>query len=687
MSGTAITVTAVAPGSAAVTVTASDPGGMQGQQSFQVMVPNRPPVPRGTIASITVQVDQTESVDVSPYFTEPDGEALAYSATSSNPGVVTVSMAGSTISVTAVAKGTTTVSVTATDPGGLAATQTFWSMVPNRSPEPVGTIPDATVEVGVPITVGLSPYFSDPDGDPLNYTARSSNSRVARVSVSGSNLTITAIAKGTAEVTITATDSEGLSATQAFESMIPNRSPEPVGAIPDETLEVGEDVTVDLSRFFEDPDGDALTYTARSSDASVAGVSVSGSIVTITALAKGTAEVRTTATDSDGLSATQAFESMVPNRPPERARTIPDKTVEVGEDVTVDLSRFFEDPDGDALTYTARSSNTSVARVSVSGSIVTITAEAKGTAEVTATATDSEGLSATQAFETVVPNRAPEPVGTIPDETLEVGDEVEVDLSSYFEDPDGDALTYTARSSDPSVARVSVSGPAVTITAVATGTAKITATARDPDDLTATQHASVTVEQPNRAPRPVGTIPAQALNPGGTRSIDASLYFTDPDGDPLTYTAASSNGTVAGVAVSGSTVTITAVATGTATVTVTARDPDDLTATQHASVTVEQPNRAPRPVGTIPAQTLNPGGTRSIDASRYFTDPDGDALTYTAASSNSSVARVSVSGSAVTITAVASGSATITITARDPGGLTAESDLPGDRRGPGVVRH
>ena len=94
ISGTTVTVTAVAPGNASVTVTASDVGGLQGQQSFQVMVPNRPPLPRGTISSITVQAGETESVDVASYFTEPDGEALTYSATSSNPAVATVSVSG-----------------------------------------------------------------------------------------------------------------------------------------------------------------------------------------------------------------------------------------------------------------------------------------------------------------------------------------------------------------------------------------------------------------------------------------------------------------------------------------------------------------------------------------------------------------------------------------------------------------
>ena len=86
-------------------------------------------------------------------------------------------------------------------------------------------------------------------------------------------------------------------------------------------------------------------------------------------------------------------------------------------------------------------------------------------------------------------------------------------------------------------------------------------------------------------------------------------------------------------------------------------------------------DRAPRRVGTIPAQTLAPGGRTTIDASRYFSDPDRDALTYTATSSNSSVARASVSGSRVTVTAGSTGSATITVTARDPGGLTASQRM------------
>ena len=669
VSGTTITVSALAPGSASVTVTATDAGGLQAQLSFQVMVPNRAPLPRGTIPGMTVPAGETATVDASSYFSEPDGEALVYGAESSDPGIATVSVTGSSIVVTGAAKGITTVSVIATDPGGLSATQTFQATVPNRPPAAVGTIPEETVEVGEAVTVDLSSYFEDPDGDALRYTASPSGSGVVRTSVAGGILTVTGLAKGTTDVTVTATDSDGLSATQTFQATVPNRPPAPVSTIPEETVAVGDAVTVDLSSYFEDPDGDALRYTASSADSEVARVSVASGVLTIRAVAKGTAEVSITATDSEGLSATQTVQVTVPNRPPAPVGTIPEETVEVGEADTVDLSSYFEDPDGDALRYTASSSASGVVRTSVAGGTLTVTGVAKGTAEVTVTATDTEDLSATQSFQVAVANQPPAPVGRIRDETVAVGEAVTVRLSSYFEDPDGDALRYTARSSTSGVVQTSVAGSILTVTGVAKGTTDVTVTARDPEDQSATQTFEVTV--PNRPAMPVGTIPAQSVETGGTTAIDASRYFIDPDGDALTFTASSSNTSVAGVSVSGSTVTITAVATGSARITILARDPDGLPAIQRASVTVEQANRAPQPVSTIPAQALNPGGTAAINAALYFTDPDGDALAYSATSSNTSVAGVSVSGSIVTITAVANGSATITITARDPGGLSA----------------
>ena len=502
------------------------------------------------------------------------------------------------------------------------------------------------------------------------YAAASNNSGVATAAVSGSTLAVAAVARGAATVTVTASDPEGLAATQTFKSTIPNRPPGPTGIIPGQTLYIGDTVTVDLPPYFDDPDGDALTYTAASSSPAVATAMVAGTTVTIAAVAQGMTTVTVTARDTEGLTANQTFETAVPNRPPGPVDSIPDQTLHIGDTITLDLSPYFEDLDGDALTYTASSSNSFVATASVSGSSAMITAAAKGATTVTVTATDPGGLTATQTFESTVPNRPPGAVGTVPERTVRIEVTITVDLAPYFHDPDADPLTYTAASSNAAVATASVAGSLVTITGVAVGSATITLTARDPDRLTATQQVGVTVRLANRAPRPVRRIPTQRLAPGRTATINASRYFDDPDDDPLTYSASSSNSGVARVSVSGSAVRIRGVATGSATITVTARDPSGLTATLRAAVRV-QANRAPEPAGTIPALELAPAETATVDASEYFTDPDGDALAYTAESSNSSVATASVSGSTVTITAVADGSATITVAAQDPGGLTA----------------
>lgn len=70
------------------------------------------------------------------------------------------------------------------------------------------------------------------------------------------------------------------------------------------------------------------------------------------------------------------------------------------------------------------------------------------------------------------PNRALEPTGAIADLAVHVGESAAIDLSPYFADPDGDALSYGASSSNPAVAVVSVSVSTVTITALATGSVR-----------------------------------------------------------------------------------------------------------------------------------------------------------------------------------------------------------------------
>ena len=267
-------------------------------------------------------------------------------------------------------------------------------------------------------------------------------------------------------------------------------------------------------------------------------------------------------------------------------------------------------------------------------------------------------------------SQAPLAVGTIPDQTVAAGESAVVNLSLYFTDPDGDALTYDASSNNPGVATAGVSGSTLTISGVTEGSTTVRVAASDPGGLSASHSVSVTVGGRNHAPEAVGTIPDQTVAAGESAVVNLSLYFTDPDGDALTYDASSNNPGVAAAGVSGSTLTISGVAEGSTTVRVAASDPGGLSASHSVSVTVGGRNHAPEAVGTIPDQTVAAGESAVVNLSLYFTDPDGDALTYDASSNDPGVATASVSGSALTISGMAVGRARVTASATD-GSLSA----------------
>ena len=108
---------------------------------------------------------------------------------------------------------------TVSDPEGLTDTATVvLTVLPvNDAPQAVGTIPEQTLEEGgEPLMLDVAPYFADVDVDALTYTAESSNPGATTVAVSGSMLALTAMVRGTATVTVTAADPDGLTAMQAF---------------------------------------------------------------------------------------------------------------------------------------------------------------------------------------------------------------------------------------------------------------------------------------------------------------------------------------------------------------------------------------------------------------------------------------------------------------------------------------
>ena len=95
----------------------------------------------------------------------------------------------------------------------------------------------------------------------------------------------------------------------------------------------------------------------------------------------------------------------------------------------------------------------------------------------------------------------------------------------------------------------------------------------------------------------------------------------------------------------------------------------------------EGETRPPVAVGSIPELWVGVGSIESADLAGYFSDPDGDELSYEASSSNAEVATVAIQsdpnplqGDVVAVTGVASGSTEITVTASD-GSFAASQDF------------
>ena len=622
------------------------------------------------------------TVDVSSYFSDADGDTLTYTATSSDTAKATVSVSSATVSLTAVAVGTATITVTATDPGGLSVNQTFTATVvqPNRAPTAEGTIPNQVLAFGgSAVTFNAKQYFSDPDGDALTFhSIYSSNDAAISITGYGNwDVKITPKAAGSATVTLGVRDPSNLEATQSFSVKV-NKGPEASGTVPTGTAAIGATAhTVDMSTYFTDANNDTLTYTATSSDTAIATVSVSESTVTATGLTVGTVTITVTVTDPQNQSATQTYTVNVtqPNRAPTAVGTIPDQKLKLGGSaVSLSLSQYFNDADGDTLTYTTTAANLSIV-LPHDGALGTmdLNASAVGSTSITITARDPAGLTGTQTFTASVYD-GPETVGTISDTTLETGGNTYVvDLSTYFDAIDTSTLTYTVISSNTSFATVSLSGTTLTVTSVAAGTVTVTATATDPDGLSATQTFTATVNQANRPPVTVGTIPDQTIYIGGTSvTIDASQYFYDADGDKIYYTGSIyDNGTRVVVELTNAgVVTISAPnpnlqKAGSARAEIFASD-GKVRVKQDINITVLPEVKPPVASGTIPDVTLAVAGTSDVDVSGYFSGVSSDILTYTVVSSDTSKATVSLSGTTLTVTAVAHGTATITITATNP---------------------
>ena len=259
-------------------------------------------------------------------------------------------------------------------------------------------------------TVNLSEYCSEPDGHDLDYTARSSDTSKVTVSVTGSSLTLTGVALGSADITVTVTDQPGesqdsLSTIEEFTATVQNRDPE-CEVIDGQTVDAGESKPLTVS--CSDADGHSLDYTASSSDTSKVTVSMTGSRLTLTGVAATASphpRVTVTVTDGHGGSDSVEFPVTVREKPSCDLSSISDQTLFEDEERMLPLSSVC---DG---TYSASSAPSGIVTVSVNNSTdeLTIRGQSAGTATVTVRVTKSGYKPDSVSFRVTVNPRPPAP--------------------------------------------------------------------------------------------------------------------------------------------------------------------------------------------------------------------------------------------------------------------------------------
>ena len=569
----------------------------------------------------------------------------------------------------------------------------------NEAPRRNGTIGRQTIQVGTPGSVDVANYFTDEDaGDRLTFTSESSATGRLTVNASGSPVKLTGVAAGSATVTVTARDRGGLTATQVFSVKV-DPAPTPCGiTVSDGALSVAENARVGDGvdgKVGITATGDcgtlsyALTGTG-SGDFSVAAAGGSDDDAKIEVAKKLNHEAR----DAYDLTLTVSWGSVSGagdvdisvtdvNEAPKPKGAIGNRTIRIGRPGSVDVTNYFTDEDaGDRLTFASESSATGRLTVNASGSPVKLTGVAAGSATVTVTARDSGGLTATQVFSVKVDPAPATPCGiTVADGALSVpedagvGDGVDGKVGVETTGDCG-TLSYSLTgtgSGDFSVAAASASdddakiGVAKALDHETTASYALTLTVSEAGgDASSDGDVAITVTDVNEAPEVAGAIPALTVSSGGSKTVDVSARFRDPDGDALTYEATSSKESAATVRVDGGEVTVTGVSPGGSVVTVTARDAHGATVSQGFAVTVV--NEAPVVVSAIPALTVGAGSSKAVDVTAHFRDPNGDALTYEASSSKETVATVKVDDGEVTVTGVSPGESQVTVTARDAHG-------------------
>ena len=560
-----------------------------------------------------------------------------------------------------------------------------WQQIPNTAPAIRADAPRQAsvtpasldgVTAAIPFSADISSWFEDAEGDAITIELTEGPAELT-----GNSLTYIPAAQDAGKnvlLRFRASDSKGavsdIHTVTVRVGAVPNSVPAiaenaPTAAEASPLSADGKTAAVpfraDVSEWFTDADQEALNYYLIEGPATL-----DNSLLEFTPVPQEAGQeitLRVQAEDGSGarspVHTITIYVSTTPNSAPVVTASGPAEVYctpasldrkTAAQSFSADLSEWFSDPDDDELTYRLLEGPGTL-----SGAAYTYTPAANEGGcdyQLRLQATDKKGAVSPVLSVTVhvgiVPNSAPTVAASAPAQGQATPPSLDgrtaavpytADVSEWFRDLDGDSLTYR-------VTGAALDGTTLSCTPAVQDAGKtivLTVEAADNSGSTVSHTVRVAVGAvPNSAPAISDTVPAEvfctpASLDGKTTAVpyaaDVSEWFSDPDGDSLTYALLEGPGTLEGAAYS-----FTPPAADSAkdlTLRLQAKDAQGaqspvLTLIIHVA---DLTNSAPTLSGSAPALVelspasldgLTSGDVFTADIGGWFTDADGEALSY-----------------------------------------------------------
>ncbi len=620
-----------------------------------------------TLTDQTATEDEAFSYAV-PAFTDPDGDALSYTAAldddSALPDWLSFTSSSRTLSGTPEetdTPATLTIRVTASD-GTESTSATFTLTVEEVNDPPAAGNDSASVAEGGTLTINASTLLandSDPEGATLSISSVG-NPANGSVSLSEDKTTVTYIHDGseTASGSFTYTVSDGSATSTATVNITvtPVNDPPGTPSLKDQTATASQPFSYQVPEV-TDPDDESLTYNAAL-DQAMNPLPLWLTFNTSTRTFSGTPRRTHVAThtivvevsDSSAKSSRASFTLKVvlpPNQAP-TAPTFTDQTATEDQIFSYTVPTF-TDSDGDTITYTAAlDDNTALpAWLSFTPSSRTFSgtpleSDTPDTLTIRITATDDGTPPAsTSATFAITVEEVNDPPGTpsLADQAATEGLSFSYTFGAVT-DPEGDSVAYTATLDDGSALPAwltldseshTLSGTPSEADAPASHTIQVTATDNGKPPATASGTFTLTVSERNDAP--IAGNDTATVTEGSAVSIAASTLLandSDPEGSTLSISSVS-NPAIGSVSLSEDKTTVTYSHDGSETTsgsfTYTVSD-GSVTDSATVAITVTPVNDPPE------TPSLSNQAATEDEAFQYtFTtvsDPEGDGITYSA---------------------------------------------------------